>query len=184
MTAGPDTIAVARRLRGRWCAATPSPRGTSSDSAAGPLHRDTTGERKPGRQVSEQGWKDVLRAEGVDDWVVLHGGAIAIFRVGSLHEAAELGAAIAQLPGLDDPGALLTSSPGRLTVRLTRGMFQLEARHVEVARAVSAVARSTGAVADRGAAQEVQVAISARAEEIDVRFWRAVLGYDPRAEDN
>jgi 4a-hydroxytetrahydrobiopterin dehydratase len=40
--------------------------------------------------VSEQGWQDFLAAEGVDDWVVLHGGATAVFRVGSLSEAARL----------------------------------------------------------------------------------------------
>ena len=34
--------------------------------------------------MSEQGWRDFLAAEGVDDWVVLHGGATAVFRVGSL----------------------------------------------------------------------------------------------------
>ena len=41
--------------------------------------------------MSEQGWKEFLAAEGVDDWVVLHGGATAVFRVGSLDEAVRLG---------------------------------------------------------------------------------------------
>jgi 4a-hydroxytetrahydrobiopterin dehydratase len=40
--------------------------------------------------MSEQGWHDFLAAEGVDDWVVLHGGATAVFRVPSLSEAARL----------------------------------------------------------------------------------------------
>ena len=38
--------------------------------------------------MSEQGWRQFLAAEGVDDWVVLHGGASAVFRVPSLGEAA------------------------------------------------------------------------------------------------
>jgi len=38
--------------------------------------------------MSEQGWSEFLGADGVDDWVVLHGGATAVFRVGSLVEAA------------------------------------------------------------------------------------------------
>ena len=38
--------------------------------------------------MSEQGWRGFLAAEGVEDWVVLHGGATAVFRVGSLSEAA------------------------------------------------------------------------------------------------
>jgi 4a-hydroxytetrahydrobiopterin dehydratase len=49
---------------------------------------------------------------------------------------------------------------------------------------VSGVARSKGAVADRDTAQEVQVAISSKPDDIDVGFWRAVLGYEPLAEDN
>jgi len=40
--------------------------------------------------MSEQGWRGFLAAEGVDDWVVLHGGATAVFRVGSLSQAAHL----------------------------------------------------------------------------------------------
>jgi 4a-hydroxytetrahydrobiopterin dehydratase len=134
--------------------------------------------------VSERGWIDFLHAEGVDDWVVLHGGAMAVFRVGSLGEAADLAAAFATVPDLGSIGTILTIAADRVTVRLTRGVFQLERAHVERARAVSAIARSRGVASDRSAAQEVQVAISARPDDIDVGFWRAVLGYDPRAEDN
>jgi len=134
--------------------------------------------------MSEAGWKTFLAAEGVDDWVVLHGGATAAFRVGSLGEAAELAQTIAQVPGLDGSGALLTIAADRVTVQLTRGVFRIEPEHVELAHAVSAVARSRGVVADRGAVQEVQVAISAKPDDIDIAFWRAVLGYDPLAEDN
>jgi 4a-hydroxytetrahydrobiopterin dehydratase len=32
--------------------------------------------------------------------------------------------------------------------------------------------------------QEVQVAVAAKASELDVAFWRAVLGYEPAAADN
>jgi 4a-hydroxytetrahydrobiopterin dehydratase len=48
--------------------------------------------------MSEQGWQDFLAAEGVDDWVVLHGGATAVFGVRSLGEAARLAEAVAELP--------------------------------------------------------------------------------------
>jgi 4a-hydroxytetrahydrobiopterin dehydratase len=71
-----------------------------------------------------------------------------------------------------------------LTVRLSRDLWQLERRHVELARAVSAVARAHGATADRAAVQEVQLAIAAKRDAIDVVFWRAVLGYIPMADDN
>lgn len=92
--------------------------------------------------------------------------------------------AIAELPGLEGSGSLMTIAASHVTLRLTRGVFRIEAEHVGLARAVSAVARSRGAVADRSAVQEVQLAISAKSEDIDLPFWRAVLGYDPLAEDN
>ena len=65
--------------------------------------------------MSEQGWQAFLAAEGVDDWVVLHGGATAVFRVASLGEAARLAEAVAEVPGLEGAGVLLTIADGRLT---------------------------------------------------------------------
>jgi 4a-hydroxytetrahydrobiopterin dehydratase len=134
--------------------------------------------------MSEAGWRGFLIADGVEDWVVLHGGAAAAFRVGSLVEAARLAAAIADVPGLAGTSVKLTVGDGLLSVRLTREMWGLEARHVELARAVSAMARAHGAVADRSAVQEVQLAVSAKPDALDVGFWRAVLGYAEMAPDN
>jgi 4a-hydroxytetrahydrobiopterin dehydratase len=134
--------------------------------------------------MSEQGWQEFLAAEGVDDWVVLHGGATAVFRVRSLGDAARLAEAVARVAGLESSGALLTIGDDRLTVRLSRGVFRLEERHVDLARAVSATALSHGAVADRAGVHEVQLAIAARPDALDVGFWRAVLGYAPLADDN
>ena len=134
--------------------------------------------------MSEQGWQDFLGAEGVDDWVVQHGGATAVFRVGSLGDAARLAEAVATVPGLEDSGVLLTMADTSLTVRLSRDLWALEPRHVELARAVSAVARAHGAASNRAAVHEVQVAIAAKGNAIDVGFWRAVLGYVPMADDN
>jgi 4a-hydroxytetrahydrobiopterin dehydratase len=134
--------------------------------------------------MSEDGWRAFLAAEGVDDWVVLHGGATAGFRVGSLAEAARLAKAIAEVPGLEGSGTLLTIADARLTVRLTRDLWMLEPQHADLARAVSAVARAHGAVADRAAVQEVQLAIAARPDALDLGFWRAVLGYAPMSDDN
>lgn len=132
----------------------------------------------------EQGWREFLMAEGTEDWVVLHGGATAVFVVPSLTEAAALARAVADVPGLAGSGALLTVGDTRLSVRLTRGLERVTAHHVDLARAVSQVARRHGAVGDRGAVQEVQLAVAARPDEHDVGFWRAVLGYDELADDN
>jgi 4a-hydroxytetrahydrobiopterin dehydratase len=134
--------------------------------------------------MSEQGWRDFLAADGVDDWVVLHGGATAVFRVSSLSDAARLAEAIAKAPGIAGAGVLLTLADTRVSVRLTRDVWSLEQMHIRFAQAVSAVAREHGAIADRAAVQEVQVAIAAKRDTIDVGFWRAVLGYAPMADDN
>jgi 4a-hydroxytetrahydrobiopterin dehydratase len=134
--------------------------------------------------MSDQGWHDFLAADGVGDWVVVHGGATAVFRVPSLSEAARLAGAIAQAPGIPGAGVLLTLADTRVSVRLSRDIWNLEQSHIQLAKAVSAVARGLGAVADRAAVQEVQIAIAAKRDAIDVAFWRAVLGYIPMADDN
>jgi 4a-hydroxytetrahydrobiopterin dehydratase len=134
--------------------------------------------------MSEQGRLAFLAAAGVDDWVVLHGGATAVFRVPSLAEAARLAEAVAHVPGLDGSGALITIADGRLSVRLTRVAFRLEDRHIELARSVSVIARAHGALADRAAVHEVQLAIAAKPDAVDLDFWGAVLGYANFDDDN
>jgi len=133
--------------------------------------------------VSEQGWRDFLAAEGLDDWVVLHGGPTAVFRTASRPDAARLAVAITEIPGLGARLAL-TISDTQLSVRLTREIWGIEAEHIELARLVSVVARDHGATPDRAAVQEVQLAISGKPEALDIGFWRAVLGYAPMAPDN
>lgn len=133
--------------------------------------------------MSEQGWRAFVRAEDLDDWAVLHGGPTAVFKVASLADAARLAGAIAELPALE-PRILLTVGADRLTVKLTREMWDTEQRHIHIAREISALARELGGVADRRAVQEIQIAIAAKPGEIDLAFWRTVLGYQPLADDN
>ncbi len=133
--------------------------------------------------MSEEGWREFLSADGLEDWVVLHGGPTAVFRVGSLEEAARLAEAVAAVPGLG-PRTLLSLTSEAVTVKLTREMWGVESSTIEVARAVSTVAREHHATADRSAVQEVQLAVAAKPEAIDLGFWRAVLGYAPLHEDN
>ena len=134
--------------------------------------------------MSEAGWGDFLRADGVADWVVLHGGATAVFRTASLRASAVLAASIAEIDSLEAAQPIVTITASAVTVRLTRDLWNLEPVHIELARAVSQVAVAAGAVADRGAVAEVQVAIAAHAEDVTVPFWRAVLGYEAAADDN
>ena len=53
--------------------------------------------------MSEQGWRDFLAGEN-GDWVVLHGGATAVFPGPSLGDAARLADAVARVPGIEDAG--------------------------------------------------------------------------------
>lgn len=132
--------------------------------------------------MSEEGRKCFLAADGVDDWVVCHGGPTAVFETATLVEAARLAEQIAgAIP--DDSGVVMTCATDRLTVRLTRDSWHVEPHHIDLARSVSAVARSAGATPNRRAVQEIQVAIAALPAEIDLDFWRAVLGYTQSADD-
>src|SRR5215210_5598401 len=135
--------------------------------------------------MSEQGWKEFLAADGVDDWVVLHGGPTAVFRVTSLQDGARLASAIAdRVRSFSDGRTALTLTGRLLTIRLTRAVYGVEPRHLEVARNVSRVAKEFGAMADRAAVQEISLAIAAKPDASDVDFWRAVLGYSALAADN
>lgn len=134
--------------------------------------------------MSEQGWRAFLAADGLDDWVVLHGGATAVFDLGSLLGGAGFIGSLAELPGFEASGAVVTAIGGTVSVRLTRDLWDLEAAHIELARAVTEVAREHGAAGDRSRVQEVQFAVAARPDDLDVGFWRAVLGYGPAADDN
>jgi 4a-hydroxytetrahydrobiopterin dehydratase len=76
--------------------------------------------------------------------------------------------------------SILTKS---LTIRLTREVWNTEVEHIELAREISKIATSLGAVAAPSMVQEVQFAIAAKPDAIDVGFWRAVLGYQPMLDD-
>jgi 4a-hydroxytetrahydrobiopterin dehydratase len=129
--------------------------------------------------MSEDGYRAFLAEPGLDDWAVLHGGATAAFQTASMADAARLAETIAAIPGITEAGSVLTVAGTRLTVRLTRDMWQLEPATAGLARAVSDAARSQGATPEPEAVQEVQLAIAAKPDDLDLGFWRAVLGYVP-----
>ena len=133
--------------------------------------------------MSDQGWKGFLGAEGLEDWVVLHGGPTAVFQTKTLADAASLAQAISQLPGLDGTAAHMSILTKSLTIRLTREVWNTEVEHIELASEISKIAKSLGAVAAPSMVQEVQFAIAAKPDAIDVGFWRAVLGYQPMLDD-
>lgn len=134
--------------------------------------------------MSEEHWKEFLQADELEDWVVLHGGPSAVFLTNSLIDAADLARAVAQLPGLEGTNVQLSIVSNRLTVRLTREIWKIEQEHITLAREISSIAKSLGAAAEPNQVQEVQFAIAAKKDAIDLKFWRAVLGYDSMLDDN
>jgi Glyoxalase-like domain len=111
--------------------------------------------------MSEQGWREFLAAEGLDDWAVLHGGATAVFRVRSLGEATQIAGSIANVPGTAGAGMLLTIADDRVAIRLTRGLVWMQelnegkplrhAMHIDVSVARTHVAaRLEAAIAAGG----------------------------------
>ncbi len=134
--------------------------------------------------MSEQNWREFLEADDLDDWVVLHGGPSAVFITDNLAAAAELARAVAEVPGLEGSNIQLAIVANRLTVRLTRETWKIEPHHIGVAREISEIARTRGAASAPHLVQEVQVAIAAKPDAIDLKFWRAVLGYDEMLDDN
>jgi 4a-hydroxytetrahydrobiopterin dehydratase len=129
--------------------------------------------------------REFHEAGGVGDWRVLGEGACAYFRTGSFPAGARLVRAIGELAGLDDHHPDVDLRWDGVVVRLitvTGDHYGLSERDVELAREISAVARELGATADPTAVQTVQLTIDALVVPEVMPFWRAVLGYEHRAD--
>ncbi|MFD9029707.1 VOC family protein [Streptomyces sp. NPDC059567] len=121
---------------------------------------------------------------GLEDWRVLGEGACAYFRTGSLAEGAELARAISELPGVGEGHPDVDLRFQGVTVRLITiagDYYGLTEGDVELARQISGVARTLRIPADPSAVQTVQVTVDALAGPEVVAFWRALLGYEDRA---
>jgi 4a-hydroxytetrahydrobiopterin dehydratase len=130
--------------------------------------------------------REFHEAGGVGDWRVLGEGACAYFRTGSFPAGARLVQAIGELAGLDDHHPDVDLRWDGVVVRLitvTDDHYGLSERDVELAREISAVARELGATADPTAVQTVQLTIDALVVPEVMPFWRAVLGYEHRADN-
>ena len=129
--------------------------------------------------------KQFHEAEGVEDWRVVGDGANAYFRTGSLAAGARLVQAISELPGVDDLHPDVDVRHDGVTVRMVAfiegygGMIQ---GHVDLARKISAAARTLGLPADPSAVQSLLVIPGAISRADVMPFWRAVLGYEPRRD--
>jgi 4a-hydroxytetrahydrobiopterin dehydratase len=117
-------------------------------------------------------------AAGVEDWRVLFSGAHAYFPVGSFAEAARFVAAIADAAEAVGHFPDVDVRPEGVTVRTASGEYgAMSQRDVELARRISAAARSLGIDADPSQVQVVGIAVAQDAGADVGPFWAAALGY-------
>jgi len=112
-------------------------------------------------------------------------GAGAYFRTESFATGARLVHAIGELPGLEDHRPDIDLRHDGVTVRLfttAPAPDGLSERDADLAQQISAVARTLGLTADPCALQTLVVSIDALAIPEVLPFWRAILGYEPRAD--
>ncbi|MEW6224502.1 MAG: VOC family protein [Chloroflexota bacterium] len=129
--------------------------------------------------------QEFIDSAGVEDWRLLSEGASAFFRTGSFAAAARFVGAISGLPGLGGHPPDVDIRHDGVTVRLITiadDWFGPTRRDVEVARQISAVARDLGVAADPSAVQTLLIVPGAPVTAEVMPFWRAVLGYEPRAD--
>jgi 4a-hydroxytetrahydrobiopterin dehydratase len=129
--------------------------------------------------------RQFYEAKGVADWLVLVEGAEAFFRTGSFAASVRFVAAIGQLGDVDDHPPEVDVRGDGVTVRLiTRAddWYGVSASDVELARQISAVARDQSLFADPSAIQTLLLVPGAPVGAEIMPFWRAVLGYEPRAD--
>ncbi|HEY0442834.1 MAG TPA: VOC family protein [Candidatus Limnocylindrales bacterium] len=123
-------------------------------------------------------------SDGVEDWRVLSEGACAFFRTATFDAAVRLVMAIGDVAGTDHRPEIDIRHDG-VTVRLitiTGDYYGMSRRDIEIAREISAVARTQGLTADPSAVQNLLVVPGAPVTAEVIPFWRAVLGYEPRAD--
>ncbi len=125
------------------------------------------------------------QADGAQDWRVLSEGACAFFRTGSFAAGARFVQAISELEGLEPNRPDVDLRHDGVTVRVITINDQhwgMSERDLDMARRISALAREQGLEADPSAVQTLLVIPGAPDTAAIMPFWRAVLGYEPRAD--
>lgn len=123
--------------------------------------------------------KQFQDSDGVEDWRVLALGANAWFDAPSHAAGAEL---VARIAALGDPMPDVDLRGSGVHVRIPSA--PLTGADVELARRISAAARSLGFAADPSAVQDVQVTIDVLDKAAVVPFWQTALGYELVGEDD
>lgn len=124
-------------------------------------------------------------SQGVADWRVVEDGAGAFFRTDSFAQSAELVRAVSELQGVNAHPPKVDVRHDGVSFRLLTASdkwYGMTTTDVDLAREISRVAKGMGLTGDPGAVQSVLVIPGATDITKVVPFWRAVLGYEPRAD--
>jgi 4a-hydroxytetrahydrobiopterin dehydratase len=119
------------------------------------------------------------------EWRVIGDGACTFFRTRSFAESARLIQTIGELPGLENHTPDVDLRQDGVTVRLitiTGDYYGMSQGDVELARQISAAARRLGLSGDPSLVQGLLVIPGASVTAEVMPFWRAVLGYESRAD--
>jgi 4a-hydroxytetrahydrobiopterin dehydratase len=138
-----------------------------------------------GRMLEPISPQEFLASEGVEDWRILADGASAFFRTDSFATSVRLVGSISELPDVAGHPPDVDVRPQGVTVRLitiSDDDWGVSRRDLELARQISAVARGLGVSSDPSALQSLLVVPGAGDIAAVMPFWRAVLGYEPRAD--
>jgi len=122
---------------------------------------------------------------GVDDWRVVVDGANAFFRASSFAASAAFVEAIAGLPRMGEIGTGVDIRHDGVTVKLLTqadDWWGPSGRDVDLARAISTIAREHGLVSDTTAIQGMLIVPGGPDTAAIMPFWQAVLGYVPRPD--
>jgi 4a-hydroxytetrahydrobiopterin dehydratase len=118
-------------------------------------------------------------AEGVEDWRVLYGGALAHFRTASFAEAARLVAAIADEAEKVGHFPDIDVRPEGVTVKtFTEPIGALSSVDITLARRISEVAAGMGLKSDPSRLTMVNLAVAHDPGTPVREFWAAALGYE------
>ena len=125
-------------------------------------------------------------AEGAGEWRILGDGAYTFFETGTFARGAALVQAIAAIPGLTPHQPDVDLRHDGVTVRLISiadDYYGMTTRDVELARQISAAAHELGLHGDPFAVQTTTIVPGAVLPAAVMPFWRAILGYELRADN-
>ena len=122
---------------------------------------------------------------GVEEWRVVGDGACTFFRTGSFEEATRLVEAISRLRGVEEHQPDIDIRPDGVTVRLlttSDDYYGMSSADLNLAQQINAAAGDLGMLGDPSRVQSLIVIPGAGNAAEVMPFWRAVLGYEPRAD--